>query len=226
MISQTTPTPLTSFRQRDLGENAKNLELTINPQKMGMRGTLFTYYAPDRLTAFESEPEDSPNTVVFIGGLGDGYMAVPYLSMLQSRLASMHWSLIQVQLSSSYTGYGISDLQTDCDELDRLVHFLRTKRNKQKIVFLGHSTGSQDCYWHNKHGTAAALVDGFVLQAPVSDREYYYKTHASSHERHLALAEEMRATGRGEELMPRGICPIPTTADRFYSLVAFGQVSL
>ena len=108
---------------------------------MEFQGTLYTYYEPDRLTAFESGPIDSPNTLVYIGGLTDGYNSVPYLQPLQSKLNDLNWSLIQVQLSSSYTGYGISTLQKDADELDHLVRYLTTKRNKSKIIFLGHSTG-------------------------------------------------------------------------------------
>lgn len=108
---------------------------------MQLSGTLYTYYEEDRLTAFESGDVSSPNSVVFIGGLSDGYNAVPFLEPLTTALTEIGWSLIQVQLSSSYTGYGFSSLQKDSDELDHLVKYLKDTRKKQKIVFLGHSTG-------------------------------------------------------------------------------------
>lgn len=109
---------------------------------MEFHGTLFTYYEPDRLTAFECGPTDSKKTLVYVGGLADGYNSVPFLAPLQRALEEEGWSLVQVQLSSSYTGYGIVNLQKDCDELDHLIEFLKTRRDKSKIVVLGHSTGS------------------------------------------------------------------------------------
>lgn len=108
---------------------------------MEFHGTLFTYYEPDRLTAFESGPADSGKTVVFVGGLCDGYNSVPFLAPLQRALEEEGWSLIQTQLSSSYSGYGIVNLQKDCDELDHLIEYLKTRRSKSKIVVMGHSTG-------------------------------------------------------------------------------------
>ena len=108
---------------------------------MQLTGTLYTYNEENRLTAFESGDVKSPNSVVFIGGLSDGYNAVPFLEPLTAALAKIGWSLIQVQLSSSYTGFGISSLQKDSTELDYLVEYLKNKRQKQKIMFLGHSTG-------------------------------------------------------------------------------------
>jgi hypothetical protein len=108
---------------------------------MEIPGTLFTYDEETRLTAFETGPQESGKTVVFIGGLGDLYNAVPFLFPLQTTLSEMGFSLIQVQLSSSVLGYGTSSLKQDAFELDLLVDHLLEKRKKKTIVFLGHSTG-------------------------------------------------------------------------------------
>jgi hypothetical protein len=108
---------------------------------MEIPGTLFTYDEETRLTAFETGPQESGKTVVFIGGLGDLYNAVPFLLPLQTTLSEMGFSLIQVQLSSSVLGYGTSSLKQDAFELDLLVDYLLEKRKKKTIVFLGHSTG-------------------------------------------------------------------------------------
>ncbi|KAG0173951.1 hypothetical protein DFQ30_006430 [Apophysomyces sp. BC1015] len=181
---------------------------------MEFPGILYTYDESSRRTAFESGPLHSPKTVVFIGGLGDGYNAVTFLKPLQIALANEEWSLIQVNLSSSYYGYGIVDLQTDCNELDKLVHYLKEVRKKETIVFLGHSTGSQDCYWHNKNGQTSESVAGYILQAPVSDREYFEKT-LPNFEQLLAEAVELRRH------FLSGFDEVPITADRFYSLAAY-----
>ena len=109
---------------------------------MEFNGTLFTYHEDTHLTAFETGPANAANVLVLIGGLGDGYNALPFVPLLLTSLISIGWSLIQVQLSSSYTGFGIVTLQSDATELDYLVNYLTTKRHKQNIVFLGHSTGN------------------------------------------------------------------------------------
>ncbi|KAF7727076.1 hypothetical protein EC973_008039 [Apophysomyces ossiformis] len=186
---------------------------------MEFSGVLYTYDEAGRRTAFESGPFESPKTVVFIGGLGDGYNALSVLQPLQTALANKGWSLIQVNLSSSYNGYGSVDLQTDSDELDKLVHYLKERRNKTTIVFLGHSTGSQDCYWHNKHGETSESVAGYILQAPVSDREYFSK-NLPNYDQLLAEAIALRKENKGRHFLS-GFMDVPITADRFYSLAAY-----
>jgi pimeloyl-ACP methyl ester carboxylesterase len=112
---------------------------------MKFSGELFTYDQDLNLVAFESGPKGSKQVVVFIGGLGDGLNALPCLEPLAETLDSMGWSLVQVQLGSSFNGYGTTNLQTDTKQLDTLVDFLKTQREKTRIVFLGHSTGIK-CY--------------------------------------------------------------------------------
>ncbi|KAI9496326.1 hypothetical protein BDB00DRAFT_142925 [Zychaea mexicana] len=188
---------------------------------MKFEGVLFTYYEPKSLTAFESGPLDSPNTCIFVAGLTEGYNAVPFLPPLQSKLADIGWSLVQVQLTSSYNGFGTTNLQNDSDELDHLIKYLKNERNKSKILYLGHSTGSQDGYWHNKYGKMSESVMGYILQAPVSDRQVMEVE--PEHAKYLEQAKKLREANLGQELMPRAACgDIPITADRFYSLGGAG----
>ncbi|KAI8639892.1 hypothetical protein BD408DRAFT_420711 [Parasitella parasitica] len=184
---------------------------------MEFSGDLFQYDEKDRLNAFETSPA-SEKTVVFIGGLGDGFNSVPFLPPLFKSISKLGWSLTQVQLSSSVDGFGTSDLQTDCRQLDALVEYLQSKRQKTQIVFIGHSTGSQDCYWHNKNGKHSKAISGYVLQAPCSDRQYL--ASLKNYDEYVELSTRMRADGRGQEIMPRNAHWSPITADRYYSLAA------
>lgn len=186
---------------------------------MKFSGELFTYDEENRLTAFETGPIHSTETIVFIGGLGDGFNAVPYLLPLVEKLSSLNWSLVQVQLSSSFGGYGTTNLQRDTEELDSLITFLREKRGKSKIIFLGHSTGSQDCYWHNKNGKSS--IAGYILQAPLSDREFF-QTDITNFQHYLDLSIKFRNEGKGNELLPVDAFSNPISADRFFSLCAKG----
>lgn len=185
---------------------------------MEFNGKLFTYHKELRLTAFESGALDSNKTVVFLEGLTDGYNGVPYLTKLTDTVTKHGYSLIQMQTTSFYNGYGASSLSNDARELDYLVDYLR-QHGKTRIVVMGHSTGCQDCYWHNKYGQRQ--VEGYVLQAPASDREYYM-SQCEEYDTHVKLAATMRDQGRGSDWMPRSISDVPITADRFYSLHAYG----
>ncbi|CEP14159.1 hypothetical protein [Parasitella parasitica] len=184
---------------------------------MEFSGDLFQYDEKDRLNAFETSP-NSEKTVVFIGGLGDGFNSVPFLPSLFESISKLGWSLTQVQLSSSVDGFGTSDLQTDSKQLDTLVRYLQSKRQKKKIVFIGHSTGFQDCYWHNKNGECNQAVSGYILQAPCSDRQYL--ASLKNYQEYLVVSSKMRAYGVGREIMPRDAHWSPITADRYYSLAA------
>ncbi|ORZ08399.1 hypothetical protein BCR42DRAFT_382708 [Absidia repens] len=188
---------------------------------MEFKGTLFTYNKSLRLTAFESGATNSNKALIFLEGLTDGYNGVPYLSALNDAVTKLDYSLIQMQTTSFYNGYGASSLANDAKELDYLIGYLRQHRNKTHIVVMGHSTGCQDCYWHNKYGRHRQHVAGYILQAPVSDRQYY-AAECPEYADHLQLASTMREQGRGAEWMPRSVSDVPVTADRFYSLVARG----
>lgn len=108
---------------------------------MELSGRLFTYNIAKRLTAFESGVLNSNKTIIFVGGLGDGYSAVPYLPLLNENIEKLGYSLIQIQMTSSYVGYGNVTLSEDASELDDLITYLKQVKKKQVIFIIGHSTG-------------------------------------------------------------------------------------
>ncbi|KAL4780222.1 hypothetical protein BJX76DRAFT_54143 [Aspergillus varians] len=191
-------------------------------------GTLHNY-AP-RLVAFEfgSPSTPKPHTLLFIGGLTDGLQTVPYVQKIAKALEPTEWSICQLLLSSSYGGWGIGSLDRDVEEIGQCVEYVRNLKKSTttndtggKIVIMGHSTGSQDVlhYLHSAnppprnpdvdgvHGLIRPVVDGAIMQAPVSDRE--------------ALLESKESPGAGEayvklvkfarEQPARTICPLELT---------------
>lgn len=135
------------------------------PQK----GTVHEYAT--RLTAFEFDHGDkeAPNVIIFIGGLGDGLLTVPYVPTLNEKAIPEDWCIFQINMTSSYNGWGTGSLDRDIKEIGLLVKYLRGKLNKKKVILFGHSTGCQDSiHYLLKRGSD---IDGIVLQAPVSDRE-------------------------------------------------------
>ncbi|KAF9959460.1 hypothetical protein BGZ72_009622 [Mortierella alpina] len=189
---------------------------------ISLQGTLSVYNPQTRLTMFESGPENSPSAVVFIGGLLDGYHALPILPLLSKALADhLGYSLIQVMLSSSHMGYGISSLQEDVRELDILFTFLRDVKAKTRLFIIGHSTGCQDAISYAIHGKHRAAIHGMVLQGPVSDREFMASSIDMFNE-YLRMARTMINDGKGQELMVREVDVAPVTAYRFNSLASVG----
>jgi len=77
---------------------------------------MFIYHKERKLPAFLSGPilknKGKKVALIFIAGLGDnGFLATTYLQPLQKRLEEdLQWSLVQVFLSSSHTGYGTSSI--------------------------------------------------------------------------------------------------------------------
>ncbi|KAG0197994.1 hypothetical protein BGX28_008511 [Mortierella sp. GBA30] len=185
-------------------------------------GTLSVYNHKTRLTMFESGNEHSSGAVVFIGGLLDGYHALPYLPLLSKTLAEqLGYSLVQVMLSSSHMGYGISSLQEDVQELDVLFTVLREERAKTRLFIIGHSTGCQDAISYAIHGKHRAAIKGIVLQGAVSDREFMASS-IDMYGKYLRLAQRMINDGKGQELMVREVDVAPVTAYRFNSLASVG----
>jgi hypothetical protein len=147
--------------------------------------------------AFEFTPPSDVNklhSLIFVGGLTDGFCTVPYVSKLAQALENTEWSVFSVLLSSSYGGWGVGSLDRDVEELGKCVRFIRDlKASRQpgapaksaKIAIMGHSTGSQDVlhylyspnpvphkeYGHGLQYLIRPELDGAILQAPASDRE-------------------------------------------------------
>ncbi|KAH9204310.1 putative UPF0613 protein PB24D3.06c [Leptodontidium sp. 2 PMI_412] len=173
------------------------------------KGLVHQYTA--RLTAFEHTPTTplSPpqNILLFIGGLFDG--------------------LLTVHLSSSYTGWGTSNLQKDAAELSKCVTYFRGIKTG-KIVLMGHSTGCQDIieYLTGSGHASRAKIDGGILQGPVSDRQAIEigldpALYAGSCETAKAMIQD----GDGDEILPSKTMksffgPAPVSAKRWLSLAS------
>lgn len=132
-----------------------------------------------------------PHSLLFIGGLSDGLATVPYLNDIVAAVESEGWSIFSVLLSSSYNGWGLTSLDKDIGEIAMCVEYVRGYKSTQipdqlapgLLVLMGHSTGSQDVLHYlyspnplHSTGLKRPPVDGAILQAPVSDREYTLST--------------------------------------------------
>jgi len=185
-----------------------------------------------RTCAYEMGSPSSRNALVFIGGLGDGPHTVPYVRTVAHRLgaaAGLDYSVFEVRMASAFAGYGYNSLKSDVLDLSGLAKYLRGL-GRQKIVFLGHSTGCQDCMeYADRAGYDNEPVDAFILQAPCSDREAIGLVSTKEQiAASLAAASDMIEAGREDAVMPRDKLPpsamfsTPITAYRWNSLVAPG----
>ncbi|MEW5297317.1 MAG: hypothetical protein WDW36_000534 [Sanguina aurantia] len=124
-----------------------------------MQGTLFKYASRPSAVAFKTG--NHTRHVALVGGLTDGFMFAPVAAPLATALDAAAWSLVQVQLSSSYQGFGISSLDRDAAEMRELVACLGRDHSSSHLVLIGHSTGCQD--------VARFLQRGFHLDPAASD---------------------------------------------------------
>ncbi|KAF8087959.1 hypothetical protein N665_0558s0010 [Sinapis alba] len=187
--------------------------------KNQFRGVLFKYGPKSIQVAFKTG--EYKQQVIFIGGLTDGLLATDYLEPLAIALDKEKWSLVQLLMSSSYSGFGTSSLKQDAQEIDQLISYLINKENSEGVVLLGHSTGCQDIvYYMGTNAACSRAVRAAILQAPVSDREY--KATLPETPAMIDLAANMIKEGRAEELMPREADPCaPISAYRYHSLCAY-----
>lgn len=187
----------------------------------------------DTLSAFEFTTSATPieNVVVFVGGLEDGLLTVPYVPQLAKSLPS-NWVLIQTLISSSYRGWGTGSLKRDTKEIGKLISYLRSEKggSRKKIILMGHSTGCQDTlYYLTKYlsGNSDPLVqiDGGILQAPVSDREAFLSPDKAEYITSLLQqSQKLIEQGKGETLLPQDARELmwntPISAYRFWSLLS------
>ncbi|XP_022734740.1 UPF0613 protein PB24D3.06c-like [Durio zibethinus] len=187
--------------------------------KNQFRGVLFKYGPKPIQVAFKTG--EYKQQLIFIGGLTDGFLATEYLEPLAIALDNEKWSLVQLLMSSSYTGYGTSSLQQDAMEIDQLISHLINKENSEGVVLLGHSTGCQDIVHYMRTNAACSrAVRAAILQAPVSDREYRATLPETA--TMIDLASSMIKEGWGSDLMPKKADPSsPITAYRYNSLCAY-----
>jgi hypothetical protein len=99
----------------------------------------------------------------------------------------------------------------------------------KKVVFMGHSTGSQDVIHYLTSPsdlTSRPGVEGGIMQAPASDREYFSGGDDSGINAwlsNLPIAERMMKDGKGDQVMDATACEamgIRITAYRLWSLLS------
>ena len=151
----------------------------------------------------------STHCVLFIGGLGDGLQAIPALTPLTHALHSYNnWCLVQVLLRDSYSSWGTGSVQREADDVGKCVQWLHRTRGMKTIVLMGHSTGthtplSVSVFEHRTnrcssgtnparkgcqdvlqlfktHPSMHGLVQGVILQAPVSSVSLFFFSPACS----------------------------------------------
>jgi pimeloyl-ACP methyl ester carboxylesterase len=205
---------------------------------MAHSGTAHKY--TERLIAFEHTPSSTstststPHTLLWIGGLTDGLLTVPYPSLIAASLPST-WRITEVLLSSSYAGWGTGSLSRDARELGECVTYFKKLRPGRRIVLMGHSTGCQDImeYLLGKGSEEREGVDGMILQGGVSDREAwedYYKDGEKRQilEAAIRLSKDLVDKGKGQDVLSPEVNPVikdmggPLSAYRAYSLLAKG----
>jgi pimeloyl-ACP methyl ester carboxylesterase len=194
--------------------------VTAHPYRGGARGSC----------AYEIGLAGARNALVFIGGLGDGPHTTPYIRRVAKRLekaSQLSFSVFEFRLRSSFAGFGVSSLTKDVEDISALVKYLRSI-GKEKVVLLGHSTGCQDCIEYAdyaKHNNEP--VEGFILQAPVSDREGLANVFPDI-DKSLEVAAQMIDEGRENDCLPSHLVPpalsAPVSAYRLQSLCAKGYV--
>ncbi|KAF3034536.1 hypothetical protein E8E11_001159 [Didymella keratinophila] len=193
-----------------------------------------------KLIAFEhagahsSNDKDTPNTLLWIGGLGDGLLTVQYPSTI-ARSLGPDWAIAEVLLSSSYKGWGTSSLAKDARELAQCVEYFQKLRPRKMVVLMGHSTGCQDImeYLVGKGHDTRPSINAAILQGGVSDREAWDFLLTSDEEKQscaavLAEAQHLIASGKEKETVPRSNNIVqkelgaPISAYRTHSLLAKG----
>ncbi|KAI4628451.1 hypothetical protein J4E83_003001 [Alternaria metachromatica] len=174
------------------------------------------------------------NALVFIGGLGTGPHTTPYLGPLNDALEraslkdgnGVRYSIWELRMRSSYTGFGYGSLKEDAEDLKELVQYLK-EIGKEKVVLIGSSTGCQAIMTYATTLPAPPLVDGYIMQAPTSDREtaglLMPQDLLSASLKH---AEDLIAKGEEKTIMSSSFIPpiitSPVTAYRWHSLVSVG----
>ena len=156
------------------------------------------------------------NALVLIPGLNDGMMSLNYTASLQNALLKLDYSLVQLNLSSSFNQFGFSSLEQDKQELETLVKFLKEEHNFKKVVLLGHSTGCQDSVYFIRYSTLSLLIDGVILQGAISDRDDIMTLESTPSM--LTEAKELQHQGKERQILTQFHCGAPITAERYLSL--------
>ncbi|KAL6944956.1 hypothetical protein ACO0QE_002398 [Hanseniaspora vineae] len=193
---------------------------------MKFEGILHQY--DGRHVAFQFDKVENPKkALIFIGGLTDGLLTVPYVPALSKRVAKeCGYSTFQIQFKSSFAGWGTSSLDQDIKDMESLVKYLQNQIGVSKIVIMGHSTGSQDVIHYLLN--AGTNVQAGIMQASISDRESFNVSKSEKGQKLNQIAEDLVAQGKGNTLLSDEHCKFawntPITAYRWTSLMGkFGD---
>lgn len=214
-------TNLERNRWRELRES--NLE---SANTMGtFRGLVHQYCNPQ--VAFEFEPSGLKEVFIVVGGLTDGLLTVHFAPSLAEAVREYGYSVIHIQMSSSYKGWGISSLDSDVKEMGQLVSYLKNPEggNREKIIVMGRSTGSQDVIRYLL--AHPETVDAGIMNAAVSDREGLSSNLDPRLLKKLnAEAKELVDTGKSKMVLGPAFAKVmfntPITAYRWCSLMLPG----
>ncbi|OWY52798.1 DUF1749-like protein [Alternaria alternata] len=181
-----------------------------------------------------SNSSDCKHAVVFIGGLGSGPHTTHYLGALnamlecasQSSTNNVKYNLWELRMRSSYTAFGYGSLKEDGEDVASLVGHLKGI-GVEKIVLVGSSSGCQAIMTYVSTEPAPPPVDGYIMQAPTSDRETAGLLMPQDLlSANLEYAEDLIAKGKEKTIMPASFIPSiitsPVTAYRWYSLASVG----
>ncbi|CAF0768449.1 unnamed protein product [Rotaria sp. Silwood1] len=182
-----------------------------------MYGNLFVYDSKNNLVAFESGSLSSSGCLILIGGLTDGFLSLPYVEKLSSKLESLSkpYSLIQPLFRSSYLQYGWHTIDDDVEDLKNLIDYLINNRNHLKsIILMGHSTGCQDIIHYLRQEKKHPKIPRVILQGPVSDRQYLSTLSSTKNQLDYCLQNLENL----KEWLPRYLHDPPLTIQRCLSL--------
>lgn len=187
----------------------------------GVEGVMFRFSATKtNLVAFVTLNKDRKvckNALILIPGLTEGFMSMAYTKHLSEEVLAIDYSLVQINLSSSFNQFGFSSLERDCLELTELLRALKERFAFTRVAILGHSTGAQDTVYYLRYGELASTVDAVILQSAVSDRDSLVTEHYTP-----SMVEEaaaLKAAGNESKILSQFYAGAPITASRFLSLV-------
>lgn len=156
--------------------------------------------------------------MVLIGGQADGFFSLSYTEPLTQQLVDNGWSVVQAMFTSWYAGYGNATLENDNEDLDALIHYLVTKDGMNEIVLLGFHTGAQDVLFYLQNGQHADKVTHVIFQGGLRDPKRWRDIDPVTQQLYRDAAQRMIEEGRGNQLMPSEMHPLPISAFRFLAL--------
>lgn len=170
--------------------------------------------------------------VLIVPGLTDGPESLGYANdggVLVQRVSddakNANALLATFELSTSFERYGTKTLDDDAREIGEVMRKISEKMpGVKEFTIVGHSTGCQSAcrFLETASEEDARMVSRVVLQAGVSDRDWYDADNGKETMRSwIARAEAMGP----EEMMPSdtpGTYGVPTNARRFLSLAKPG----